>query len=161
MKACRDAAAGARERSDGLLERIQAAVGEFVDPAKRIACGARLYLHTAQADPQLAACIAAAGLACAAPGSRLYDYLPADIADGIRTGRFLNLHMDIALDLVAGTTLAAVVRISRREAWPGHPEQAAATILRGLGVPAMQAGRLVRIELPRLASARTRRPEGP
>lgn len=144
-----------------LLESIHLAVRDFVDPAKRIAFGVRLYVDAAHADPLLAAAMLARGVQLGRPQGLLHVQLPKDIAAGIETGRFMALHMDTALDLVAGTTLAAVARILRREAWPGHGEHAAGAILRGLGVPAMQAARLVRIELPRLPARTGRAPKEP
>lgn len=146
-------AAVSEELSDELLVQIEALVWEFVDPARRVACGVRMYLHTARDYPVFARFVAAAGLHAAGPTSRIHDFLPPDLAEGDRTGRFAEMPAAAALDLIAGATLAAVGRLAAGDAPPDHPEAVAAAILRGLGVPGVQAKRLVLIELPRLRPA--------
>lgn len=141
------------ELNNELLSLIEAAVGEFVDAGKRIASGVRLYLHTAREYPLFAKFMSAAGLHAAGPSSLVYEYLPPHIAAGQETGRFADMPIEAALDLLAGTALAATVRLARGDAPPDYPEQAVAAILRGLGVPGGQAMRLVKIELPRIQPA--------
>jgi AcrR family transcriptional regulator len=141
------------ELSNELLALIEAVVGDFVDPAKRIASGVRLYLHTAREYTLFAKFVAASGLHAAGPSSLIYEYLPPDIAAGQQTGRFADMPTEVALDLIAGTSLAAVLRLSSDEAPADYPEKTVAAILRGLGVPGAQASRLVRIELPRIQPA--------
>jgi hypothetical protein len=58
----------------------------------------------------------------------------------VHTTRFADVGLDCAIDLIAGTTLAAVVRIANGDALRDHPEQVALAILKALGVPAVQAG---------------------
>ena len=55
-------AAVTQELNDELLRLIEAEVHGYEDPALRIACGVRMFLHAARAYPLLARFICAAGL---------------------------------------------------------------------------------------------------
>lgn len=135
------------ELNNELLRMIESEVGGYEDPAKRIACGLRLYLHTTRVYPLVARFVANAGLHAVGPHTLIYEYLPPHIEAGISAGRFQAIPINVALDLIAGTALAAVVRIAAAEYEPNYAEQVVATILRGLGVSAAQSGKLVALPL--------------
>ena len=139
--------------SNELLILIESTAGEFVDPAKRIACGVRLYLHAAREYPAFAQAVAATGLHVAGLNSLLHEFLPRHLYSGESTARFADMSSQAAVDLIAGATLAAVARIASGQAPPDHPEQVAAAILRGLGVRGAEARRLVKIPLPAIRPA--------
>lgn len=141
------------ELNNELVASIEAAVADFVDPAKRIACGVRIYLHGAHANPMFARFVCAAGFHAAAPTSLVYEFLPIHIAAGQQSGRFAAMPVDVALDLIAGIALAAVFRLCSGTAAPDYPAAAAAGVLRALGVPDGQARRLVMIKLPEVKPA--------
>jgi hypothetical protein len=107
-----------------------------------------MYLHAVREWPLFASFVMEAGLDICGPGSFLHGYLPRHISSGAHTARFADAGTETATDLIAGTTLAAAVRIARGTAPSGYAEQVAVAILKGLGVPAAQARRLCRIELP-------------
>ena len=134
--------------SNDLLLMIEGTAGSFVDPARRIGCGVRMYLREARDNPLFAHFVQSRGLDVAGGASLLHDQLPAHIATGTHTARFADVGLDCAIDLIAGTTLAAVVRIANGDVPRDHPEQVTLAILKALGVPAMQARRLVKIDLP-------------
>ena len=137
--------------SNELVLIIEGATGEFVDAAKRIACGVRIYLQTACRCPGFARFVARSGLGVTGPQSFIHQYLPGHLVSGAQTARFVEPVTPVGMDLVTGTTLAAVTRIAAGPVVPGYPEQVAAAILRGLGVPGKQAHRLCIIELPVIA----------
>lgn len=136
--------------SNEAIAMIEATAGEFVDAAKRVACGVRLYLGEANDNPVFARFVTRSGLAVVGVTSLVHLYLPSHISCGNRTARFSDGTLESAVDLITGTTLAAVRRIADGEAPADHPQRVALLILRSLGVPAPQARRLATIDLPHL-----------
>lgn len=135
------------ELNNELLRLIESEVGGYEDPAKRIACGLRLYLHTVRKYPLIAKFVCQAGLHAAGPNNLVYELLPPHIAQGQAAGRFLPFGTETALDVIAGTSLAAVLRISSGEARSDYPENVVAAILRGLGMSDAQSRKLVALPL--------------
>lgn len=155
-------AAVSEELNNDLLKLIEGEVGGIADPALRIACGIRLYLHTARAYPLLARFTCSAGLHAAGPNSRIYEYLPPHIEEGIASKRFVAMGTDVAVDLIAGTALTSVFRLSTGEAASDYPEQMVVRILRALGIEETEAKKLCTVPLapicapPESLLARTR-----
>lgn len=140
-----------QELNDELLRLIETEVGSYDDPARRIACGVRMFLHAARTYPLLARFICAAGLHVAGPSSLIYVYLPVHIEQGLAEGRFRDVTVEVALDLIAGTVLTTIQRFTDEGEKCAQPEQAVAAILRGLGVKRSEAQTLVRGELASIA----------
>ncbi len=136
-----------QELNDELLRLIEIEVGAYDDPARRIACGVRMFLHAARTYPLLARFICAAGLHAAAPSSLIYVYLPVHIEQGLAKGRFRDVTVEVGLDLIAGTALTTIQRFADQGNDSAPPEQAVAAILRGLGVRASEAQKLVQTDL--------------
>lgn len=136
-----------------LMRVIEAEVGSYADPAERIACGLRMYLHTTRAYPLLARFVCAAGLHQAGPNNLIYELLPPHISDGLDAGRFHDVSIEMGLDLMAGTLLAAVARLSTGEIPDDYPERMVALILRGLGMGTPEAKELVGLPLPAIKLA--------
>lgn len=134
-----------------LLGLIEAEVGAYEDPARRIACGVRLYLHTARNYPLFGRFVCSAGLHAAGPSNLIYEFLPPHIEEGQVQGRFCAMPIEVALDLIAGAALTAVFRLTTGDAEFDYPEKVVAAILRGLGLTAAQAGKLATAELPQIA----------
>lgn len=130
--------------SSEMLAGIDAAVAEQSDPAHRLAAALRLYLAVMEGWPQVAHFVAAVATLAEGPnhtvGTRLLPHLEA----GRKSGHFRVDSSRVALDLVMGTMLAGVVRISEGEASADYQIDLVATILRGLGVPDATAQRLAR-----------------
>ncbi|MCC8402478.1 TetR/AcrR family transcriptional regulator [Paraburkholderia sp. MMS20-SJTN17] len=141
-----------QELNDELLRLIEAEVGTYADPAKRIACGVRIFLHAARSYPLLARFICAAGLHAAGPSSLIYVYLPIHIQQGLAEGRFRDVTVELALDVIAGTALTTIRRFAEEGAEKSvQPEQAVAAILRGLGISRAAAQSLVQSKLVPIA----------
>lgn len=140
-----------QELNDELLRLIEMEVRAYDDPARRIACGVRLFLHAARSYPLLARFICAAGLHVAGPSSLTYVYLPVHIEQGLAEGHFRDVTVEVALDVIAGTVLTTIQRFTVEGQKCAQPEQAVAAILRGLGVSRSKAQALVRGELVSIA----------
>lgn len=139
--------AAGEELINEMLGLIEAVVGDYEDPAKRIAVGLRLYFHTARKYPLFSKFVSRGGFQVNSPNSRFYDYLPPDIQAGMDAGRFKKIRMEVALDLISGTSLIALFRMSASEVLEDYPEQVVATILRGLGMKEGEATKLVSMKL--------------
>lgn len=127
-------AATSEEIYNELLFAIEVRVGGIADPAQRIACGLRLYFHTARRYPLLAKFVSRGGFDVNSPGNRFYEFLPPHVAQGMEGGQFRVMQPEVALDLIAGTGIVALVRMSAGPTSTDYPEQVVAAILRGLGV---------------------------
>ncbi|WP_321805599.1 TetR/AcrR family transcriptional regulator [Burkholderia sp. BCC1993] len=141
-------AAVTQELNDELLRLIETEVHGYGDPALRIACGVRMFLHAARAYPLLARFICAAGLHSAGPSSLIYVFLPPHIEQGLALGRFSDVGVGTALDVIAGTALATILRITNEGPQNVVPEPVVAAILRALGVGHLEAEKLVETALP-------------
>jgi hypothetical protein len=80
------------------------------------------------------------------------QYLTEHLSWGNQTARFSDTCLESAIDVIAGTMLAAIQRIAAGNAPVDHAENVALAILKSLGVPAPQARRLIRVELQQLAA---------
>ena len=126
-----------------LLILIEQEVRTIADPAERLATGLRLFLHTTQAFPLLARFAHQTGLHIVGPNSLMFEFLPPHIEQGISMGRFAKIPVPAMLDLLSGTTLAAIFRIIATPDLPNYPEEIVSLILRGMGVTEEEAMRLV------------------
>ena len=72
----------------------------------------------------------------------------ADIGTGIRQGRFARMHVDVGLNLLAGSMVGAMHSMNHGKVPRDFPEQTAAAVLRALGVPAKQVLDLATRPLP-------------
>ncbi|CAN0625297.1 TetR/AcrR family transcriptional regulator [Burkholderia multivorans] len=142
-----------QELNNELLRLIEAQVREYADPAMRIACGIRMFLHAARTYPLYARFVGATGLHSAGPSSLLYVYLPTHIEQGLSDGRFRRTSVDVALDVIVGTSLAAVLRLTREDLPESQPEQVVAAILRGLGVDHAESEALVGVRIAPVVAA--------
>lgn len=143
-------AAASEELINELLTAIESIVGGYEDPALRIACGTRLYLHTARNYPLFARFVSRSGFEVDGANSRFYDFLPHHIEEGMTQGRFKRFPMEVALDFLSGTSLMAVFRMGSTEMPEDYPEHVVAGILRGLGMSDEAAQNLVHIPIPPL-----------
>jgi AcrR family transcriptional regulator len=140
-------AATSEELANELLAAIEERVGHFEDPAKRIACGIRLYLYAAGKYPLLARFVSRAGFDVNSPGNRFNDYLPRHISEGMELGRFRTMYLETALDLIACAGLVSLFRLTAGETKPGYSEEIVAAILRGLGVKETRISALMSLPL--------------
>ncbi len=132
-------AAVVQELSNELLEGIEGAVSRYEDPAARIAHGVRLYLYRARDFPLFARFVVSAAFHLASPNNLIYEYLPPHLEAGFASGHFVRIPVEVALDLVSGFALAAIVRLTTGEVGGDYPEQVVLTLLRALGFDEQKA----------------------
>jgi AcrR family transcriptional regulator len=135
------------ELNNELMDIIEDVVGGIENPARRISTGIRLFLRTAQAYPILARFVGGTRVQEASSNNQIFTLLPPDIEEGIAKGCFITTPMLVALELIAGTVLAAVVNMASGMD-EDHPERIAEVILRALGTDASDARDIVAMPLP-------------
>lgn len=135
---------------DELILVVKETVAGFPDPAERVAAGIGLLIQVTRDKPLLARFVAKCGLDTAGPSSLVYQYLADQIQKGIDEGRFFPCPLPIALDMLAGATLCAVLRISQGGVSDQHGPEVVNMILRGLGLNAQDAQTLAAKPLPHL-----------
>ncbi|WP_244222571.1 TetR/AcrR family transcriptional regulator [Cupriavidus lacunae] len=139
--------------SHDMVQMIESVVGDIEEPALRVATGIRLYLHLARSYPVVAQFLSGTGLLLVSNKSAaVYEYLPSDIKEGLKTGTFDEASADVALDMVAGAGLIAVHRMAKGRTTRDYPERIVRALLRSLGVPASSAVRLTSAPLPKLVA---------
>ena len=97
--------------------------------------------------------LAAAGLRVLAQQNSAFRYLPADLEEGQKRGDFVDVPLDIVLDLIAGAGLVAIDRMARGRTPKDLPEKIVAAIMRTLGLNAADAERITAVALPTLTPA--------
>jgi AcrR family transcriptional regulator len=123
------------ELGNETMQLIEERVTGIADPAERIATGLLLYLSFAQTYPHFARFIAAAGANVNNPHNLVYEYLPPHIAAGNAAGRFDTPMSEVAVDLIAGAMLVALMRVATGQGQSDYCVGVIAGILMGLGLP--------------------------
>jgi AcrR family transcriptional regulator len=119
--------------SDELLTQIMP-VRSLPDPADRVACSVRSFLHHAAADPTWGWVIVRIALVAAPLGQIMRDFLTKDIEDGRSAGRFRVRSVQVAADIVLGSALMGMRSVLRGDADEDHAEAIAEGILAAFGV---------------------------
>lgn len=135
---------------DELILVLREAVAHLPDPAERIASSIGMLIQFARENPLLACFVTQVGLEAAGPERLISGYMASQIREGIEQGRFLDCPLDVALDLIAGATLFAFLRISMGEVGDSHGPEVIGTILRGLGLSRQEAKKLTAKPLPKM-----------
>lgn len=140
--------------AEEVLERwgqmIDRACEGIKDPAEVFAVSLRISGRLGWTHPEMAAFLTGAGLELLDQDHGLAPRALRDIQAGQASGRFTNLHPEIALSAVAGGLLG-LLRLHERQ--PGRVEEAsvdelAEASLRLLGLRAAEARRISRLPLP-------------
>lgn len=138
--------------SHDMVQMIERVVGDVEDPALRVTTGCRLYLHLARTYPVVAQFLSSTGLSLVGKKSALYEYLPADIKEGVKSGVFDEASAKVAMDIVTGAGLIAVHRIAQGRTARDYPERIVQAVLRSLGVSASSAVEMTAAPLPKLVA---------
>lgn len=136
--------------SDELMRLVDPVVREETDPAARIGTGIRLFFEVFRANPQLSAFVARGGMRVLSGNNLVSEYLPRDLRDGIREGRFTIDSVSLGFDLVAGPVLATAYRLHSETVEPAYPVDLVRAILISLGVPQPDADGIARRPVPAL-----------
>lgn len=137
-------------------ERISLAFGKTEDPALRLAIGVRLFLRRTHDEPNWGRFMCRFGQTAAQLREVWYGPPMQDLVDGIEQGRY-NIgkeQLTTATAMLAGGTFGACLLVLEGyRGWREAGSEAAALILRALGISAEEAQILADAELPELPSA--------
>ena len=138
------------ELGNELVRHIEGRVVPLPTPAARLATGIRLYFDVARRFPLLAHFLARVGPQAAGPSNLLYTYLPVHLAEGMKRGEFVRMPTLAALDVIVGSGILVVTRISAGEADEKYLHACLLGIMRSLGFAAERAEALLAAPLPSL-----------
>ena len=124
------------------MQLIEERVVHIKDPAERIAHGLLLYLAMVRSYPLFARFIAVVGGSIDSPHSLVYEFLPPHIEAGNAARRLHAAHPAVAVDLIAGTMLVAVMRVAAGPTEASYDAGIVASILMGLGMSPTSAHKL-------------------
>jgi AcrR family transcriptional regulator len=137
-------AAVLQEVGNELLSLVDVAIADRTDPAERLACGVRMVLHTARHFPHVGRFISRVGVTRSVAHLPGLNYLLRDLLEATEAGRFNLADPMLGLDLVVGTTSAALLSLSmRHELTDAYPQEITFHILLGLGMTRTAARKLV------------------
>lgn len=138
--------------SHDMVQMIESVVAEVDDPALRVATAGRLYLHLVRAYPVVARFLAATGFSLVGKKSAIYEHLPADIKEGVKSGAFDEDAGDVGVDMATGAALIAVQRIANGRTAKDYPERVVRAVMRSFGVTPASASKLIAAPLPKLVA---------
>lgn len=140
------------EVTHDFLQAVTEAISRIPDARIRSSCAVRFYLKRAHADRRWAWSMINLSAAGFIFGAETFRRAEQTIREGVEEAVFLLPSVELGRDLLLGTTLAAMGAIVRSEAADDYPDQVAASILFGLGVPMIDAQRFAVEALPPLDS---------
>ncbi len=141
-------AVSAATLSDALMRIVDPLVNQYADPAERVSCGVRTCLQVGAEYPQVAAFISRGGPAALADSQLLREYLSRDLTDGIASGRFQVMELQLAFDLVVGVVVAGFHSMMTGTVSADYIPDLTLGILQSLGIARGSARRLSRLPLP-------------
>jgi AcrR family transcriptional regulator len=109
------------------------------DPAERVACGIRLVARLALHHPAAAGFLVQLGWPDTESDNVLLAYVRRDVEEGIRRGRFREMPVSLALNMVSGAVMGAIHCMLKPACARDFAELSAAAALRALGLPARSA----------------------
>jgi TetR/AcrR family transcriptional regulator, ethionamide resistance regulator len=140
----------AKEVSNEMLRALDPLVLTFDNPAERLSAGIRLVLRFVRRYPVLGSFIVRLGWPHLNQSEHLfYTYAVRDIKLGMRLGSFERMHLDVAINIMAGSLIGAIHSVSMSADAPNnYPDQMALGVLKALGVDREEARRIVGVKLP-------------
>jgi AcrR family transcriptional regulator len=138
------------ELGNELVRQIEESVGSFPSPAARLVIGIRLYFEMVRRFPLVGHFLTRAGPLAAGPGNLLYTYLPVHLAEGMKRTELVTMPVQAALDIIVGSGILVVARISAGEANDDYLRACLLGVMRGLGFPSERADVLITNPLPSL-----------
>jgi AcrR family transcriptional regulator len=130
------------EMAKDLVYLADPVVRERDDPAERVACGIRLVARLALHHPAAAGFLVQLGWPDTQGDNALLDFVRRDLADGMKQGRFRQMPMPLALNMVSGGVMGAIHCMLKGGCESDFPELTAAAVLRALGVAGKTADAL-------------------
>jgi AcrR family transcriptional regulator len=137
----------AKDLSNEILRLIDPVVQQSEDPVVRMATGMRLALRLSNQHPTMGGFIVRLGWPHLPPDQLMFEYVPRDLELGMLQGKFVRMDMRVAMSLVAGILMGSIHTLLSGTAPADFPEQAAATVLMGLGVDRVTAHKVANARL--------------
>lgn len=138
----------ALEVANEIIRMSEPAVVRLKDPAERVATGMRLVIHLAMSNREVAGFLVRLGWPDARSGAVLLDFVERDLKEGLRLGRFVEMPMRLAVNIVSMSVLGSVHAMLAPRTPRDFAEQTVASALRALGVENKDAQRIAMMELP-------------
>lgn len=104
------------------------------DPVNRIATGVRLALRRSRQHPVIGGFVARLGWPNLPADQLVLIFVPRDLQLGMTQGKFVVMEVSAALNLTIGAVMGGIHTILSGSVPDDYPEQAAMTVLMGLGV---------------------------
>lgn len=136
-----------------LCERISESYKDVARGVERMVIGNRRYMWLARESPAWALLVLQVAAAVPQLGEVVRSYALADLKLGVRQKSFRIVSEAAAMNLIQGTVSSAMQAIALGAAPKGHDVAVAATVLRGLGVPADKADEVAALKLPEFVPA--------
>jgi TetR/AcrR family transcriptional regulator, ethionamide resistance regulator len=131
------------ELATDLVHLADPVVRERDDPAERVACGIRLVARLALQHPAAAGFLVQLGWPdTQGQENALLDFVRRDLAEGMKRGRFREMPMPLALNIVSGAVIGAIHCMLKPSCEADFAEMTAAAALRALGVAGRTADAL-------------------
>ena len=124
----------AKELSNEIIRLIDPLVQDSDDPILRMATGVRLALRLTRQHPVLGGFLARLGWPNLPPDQLMLEYVPRDLELGMQQGKFVRMDMRAAMNLTGGVLMGGFHTLLSGTTPDDFPEQAATTVLMGLGV---------------------------
>lgn len=124
----------AKEVANDILRLIDPIVQQSENPIERMSTGMRLALRLMQQHPILGGFVARLGWPNLPPDQLMFEFVPRDLEIGMSQGKFVRMDIRAAMNLTGGILIGGIHTLESGTAPKDFPEQAAATVLMGLGV---------------------------
>lgn len=151
-------AAVGRAIAAAVVEEIDVALDPLADGAERVACGTRLMIRKALAEPDWGRLIERALADMGEFAQEISRGIRKDVAIGIAQGRFDVEPSDALFTMLLGLVGAAIRARLDDPSAPPTEAMGAAAVLRVLGVPAGETGAIVERAMVRLEPDAEARP---
>ena len=138
----------ALEIANEIICTAEPAVLLLNDPAERVAAGMRLVIHMSMRNHEIAGFLARLGWPEPRAGDVVLEFVQRDLKEGLRSGQFIEMPINLALNIVSMTVLGSVHAMLASP----NVEQAVASALRALGIDAKKSARVANMQLPHVVA---------
>jgi AcrR family transcriptional regulator len=125
-----------------LIRMAEPVVQTVTDPAERVCAGMRIISRVAGLHPAIGGFLVRLSWSDPVVQGLLLDYVRRDLAEGLRIGRFSEMPLALAVNIVAGSVLGTIHCMLQPGCEPEFPERSAAAALRALGIDGRTAQRI-------------------
>lgn len=136
------------EVTHAFLVSVLNTVAGMTDTRERAAVSIRFFLRRAMSDTRWGWSMLNLSATGVIFGAETYVEASKTVCEGVENGGFPIVSSDLGIDILMGTSLAAMGRIVRRGVPDDYPEAIAGYILHALGVPYDEAKRIAHLPMP-------------